>query len=158
MTREELKDKVYRLDLGDYGVEIEDYLTSNGYICDIFSEIADGNTSIYYGDISRYIANHVDEVNDTISEFGWEGCGSDLYKAGQMAEYTSIERDLEEHIDDIIVYAALVDKFDDDIPEDAFEKVYDNVSNVDWNEKLESAIHDALSVLDEEEDEEEEDE
>ena len=155
MTREELRD---RLDLGDYGAEIDDYLTSSGYICDIFSEIADGNTSIYYSDIAKYIANHVDEVNDTIAEFGWEGCGSDLYKAGQMAEYTSIERDLEEHIDDIIVYAALVSAFEDDIPTEDFDEVYDNVSNVDWNEKLESAIHDALSVLYDEEDEEEEDE
>lgn len=154
MTREELRAK---LDLGDYGEDITSY--NDGYICDIFSEIADGNTSIYYGDIAKYIANHVDEVNDAISEFGWEGCGSDLYKAGQMAEYTSIERDLEEHIDDIIVYAALVEKFDNDIPEEAFEAVYDNVSNVDWNDRLDTAIEEALSVLDDEdESEEEEDE
>ena len=154
MTREEVRN---RLDLGEYGWDITDY--DNGYIYDIFSEIADGNTSIYYGDISKYIADHVDEVNDAIAEFGWEGCGSDLYKAGQMAEYTSIERDLEEHIDDIIVYAAIVKKFDRDIPEEAFEAVYDNVNDVDWNEKLENAIENALSVLDDEdEDEEEKDE
>ena len=153
MTRQELRDK---LDLGSYGEDITSY--SRGYICDIFSEIADSATSIYYSDIIAYIGNHVEEVNDAINEFGWEGCGSDLYKAGQMAEYTSIERDLEEHIDDIIVYAALVDKFDDNIPEDAFEKVYDNVSNIDWNEQLDSAIYDALSVLDNEDEEEEDEE
>lgn len=155
MTREELRAK---LDLGDYGEDITSY--NDGYICDIFAEIADSNTSIYYNDIIKYIADHTDEVNDTINEFGWDGVGKDIYKAGQMAEYTSIERDLEEHIDDIIVYAALVDKFGDEIPEDAFDAVYDNVSNVDWNDKLDSAIYDALSVLDDEdgEDEEEEDE
>ena len=153
MTREELRD---RLDLGDYGAEIEDYLTSSGYICDIFSEIADSNTSIYYNDIAKYIANHVDEVNDAITEFGWEGCGSDLYKAGQMAEYTSIERDLEEHIDDIIIYAALVSVFEDDIPTEVFSEVFDNVSNVDWNDRLDSAIENAVSVLNDEDEEEEE--
>lgn len=153
MTREELRD---RLDLGDYGENITDY--DNGYICDIFGEIADSNTSIYYNDIIKYIASHTDELNDTITEFGWEGCGSDLYKAGQLAEYTSIERDLEEHIDDIIVYAALVDKFGDEIPEDAFDAVYDNVSDIDWNERIDSAIYDALSVLDDEGDEEEDEE
>jgi len=153
MTREELRDK---LDIGDYGDRIEEY--NDGYICDIFGEIADSATSTYYSDIIKYIANHVDEVNDTIAEFGWEGCGSDLYKAGQMAEYNSIERDLEDHIDDIIVYAALVDKFGDNIPEDAFEAVYDNVNNIDWNERLDSAIYDALSVLDEEDEDEDEEE
>ena len=151
MTREELRAK---LDLGDYGDRIEDY--SDGYICDVFSEIADGATSIYYNDIIKYIADHTDEVNDTINEFGWDGVGKDIYKAGQMAEYTTIERDLEDHIDDIIVYAALCDKYDNDIPEDAFEAVYDNVSNVDWNDRLDSAIYDALSVLDDEDEEEEE--
>jgi len=145
------------LDLGDYGDRIDGYIGGDGYICDIFSEIADSATSIYYGDIIKYIAEHVDEVNDTINEFGWEGCGSDLYKAGQMAEYTSIERDLEDHIDDIIVYAALVDKFgDEDIPVEAFDAIYYNVSNVDWNKRIDTAIKEILSMLDDEEDNEEE--
>lgn len=48
---------------------IEDYHT--GYICDTFAEFADGHTSIYYSDIINYISSHVEEVNDTIKEFGW---------------------------------------------------------------------------------------
>ena len=159
MTREELRAK---LDLGDYGEEIDSYAStryiSSSSIAEIFDEIADSNTSIYYSDIAQYIGTHIDEVNEAIEEFGWEGCGSDLYKAGQMAEYSTIQRDLEDHIDDIIVYAALVSKYESNIPEDVFESVYDNVSDIDWNDRLESAIEDALSMLDDEEDEDEEEE
>ena len=160
MTREELRAK---LDLGDYGEEIDGYASdryiSSSSIADIFSEIADSNTSIYYSDIAQYIGTHIDEVNDAIEEFGWEGCGSDLYKAGQMAEYSTIQRDLEEHIDDIIVYAALISKYESDIPEESFESVYDYVANIDWNDRLDTTIEKALYAIDDEdEDEEEEDE
>jgi len=161
MTKQELRNK---LDLGDYGEEIDGYASTryiaSGYICDIFSEIADSNTSTYYDSIAKYIGTHIDEVNDTINELGWEGCGSDLYKAGQTAEYTSIQEDLEEHIDDIIVYAALLSKYDeDDIPEESFNEVYEYVANIDWNDRLDTTIEKALYAIDDEdEDEEEEDE
>lgn len=92
-----------------------DALTDIGYICDygeteyisdVFSYWADNETSIYYSDIIKYISEHVEEVNDAIEEFGWDGCGSDLYKAGQMAEYLEINNWLWSHDLDIYkVYA-----------------------------------------------------
>lgn len=71
--------------------------SETAYISDIFAEWADGETSIYYNDIIKYISEHVEAVNDAIEEFGWDGCGSDLYKAGQMAEYLEINNWLWEH-------------------------------------------------------------
>lgn len=80
--------------LAGYAAELNDYRDSSSYICDAAAQIADSNTSIYYSDITTYISDHVEEVNDAINEFGWDGCGGDLYKAGQMAEYLEIERDI----------------------------------------------------------------
>lgn len=78
----------------------------SAYVSDAFAEIADSNTSIYYSDIIKYISEHVEAVNDAIEEMGWEGCGSDLYKAGQMAEYIGINSWLWSHDLDIYkVYA-----------------------------------------------------
>ena len=89
----------------EYAEYICDYGSSE-YICDAFTYIADDNTSIYYSDIIDFISKNVEMVGDTISEFGWDGCGSDLYKAGQMAEFRSIETELNENIVDVLkVYA-----------------------------------------------------
>jgi len=67
------------------------------YVSDAFAELADMLTSVYYSDIIKYISEHVEAVNDAIEEFGWDGCGSDLYKAGQMAEYLTINNWLWQH-------------------------------------------------------------
>lgn len=100
---EELK---ANLDLGKYAEYLNDYRNSTTHICDAISEIADNNTSIYYSDIRKFISENVEAVNDAISEFGWDGCGADLYKAGQMAEYSKIERDIYEHLSDGLVLCA----------------------------------------------------
>lgn len=163
MTREELRD---RLDLGDYGAEIDNGYNGGNYLCDTISEIADGLTSIYYSDIIKFISGHVDEVNDAIAEFGWEGCGSDLYKAGQMAEYVMIERDMEDHIPDIVVYGALCDKYGDEIPEDVVEvclqALSDGEIDDDWNGRIDTHYDEVYDIIERElgndEDEEEEDE
>lgn len=70
------------------------------YLCDAISEFADGKTSIYNEDILNFIKQNVEAVNDAIAEFGWDGCGSDLMKAGQMAEYLTIERKIYEDLGD----------------------------------------------------------
>jgi len=90
----------------DYSEQLTEY-SGTTYICDAISEIADGNTSIYYNDIRDFIAGHVEEVNETIKEFGFDGCGNDLYKAGQMAEYTTIENEIYNELDEAIEYCML---------------------------------------------------
>lgn len=92
---------------GDYAGCLSDYAGTSCYIDDAIGDIADCNTSIYYSDIIKYIADHVDDVNDAINEFGWDCCGGDLYKAGQMAEYETIRGDIEDRLDDGLKVMAL---------------------------------------------------
>lgn len=110
------------------------------YICDVISEIADNNTSIYYSDIKAFIVNNFDDVNDAIDEMGWDGCGSDLMKAGQMAEFLHIERDIYEHLDtallnfclDYIQYTLKKET----ITQQQYEELEDKCTNVDNNDYL----------------------
>ena len=90
-----------QLNLGKYGRDIRLY--AHGYISDIYMEIADLNTSIYYYDIEKYLVNNIDAVNDWISKNGYPG---DLYTAVSIAEYDSIYRELSENSDDILLYWA----------------------------------------------------
>ena len=93
---------------------LNDYADAdNMYLCDAISEFADGRTSIYYSDIKKFISENVDAVNDAVAEFGWDGCGSDLMKAGQIAEFLTIEN-----------------------------KIYEDLSNFDNSERIETLKED----------------
>lgn len=92
----------------DFAIDfVNDYSGSSEYLGDAISEFADSNTSIYYSSIIEYIKDNPDAVNDAINEFGWDGCGKDIYKAGQMAEYLEIQNELYSEIDNIILLLAL---------------------------------------------------
>ena len=116
-----------------------DYYDSCGYICDTFAEIADNNTSIYYNDIMHYISEHVAEVDDIIKEFGWDGCGGDLYSAGQLAEYHAIESELYSAESEIIAaYAAdYIRRIHgaEEIDRDLWESIAAELYSVDTSDK-----------------------
>lgn len=134
----ELKSQLHN-DLGDYGDRFCDY-SGRQYICDIISEIADSNTSIYYSDIKDFIINNFDDVNDAIDEMGWDGCGSDLMKAGQMAEFLHIEHDIYDHLDTAILnycldYIQYTLKKDTITPQQ-YKDLENKCTNVDNNDYL----------------------
>lgn len=115
----------------EYAEYICDYGSSE-YICDVFTYIADANTSIYWSDIIDFISKNVEMVSDTINEFGWEGCGSDLYKAGQMAEFRGIETELNENIVDVLkVYAFNYyrEQYDEHIRTETRERISDHIDD-----------------------------
>ena len=126
------------------------------YICDAISNFADNNTSIYYCDIKNFIADHIDEVTDAIAEFGWDGCGSDLYKAGQMAEYLSIERDIYNNLDDIVICSACQYLIDNDISlsDEQLEQLKEDLNNIDHNNRFDDILDIINDITDSEDTEE----
>lgn len=131
-----------REDLSDYSQDfLADYSADcSAYICDAFSEYADGSTSIYYSDIKNYISEHIDEITEVIDEFGWDGCGKDLYKAGQMAEFREIENTLYSDIEEIVKHLAL-DYIDstDEASEEA-EKMWEKLDEAQKGDLIESFL------------------
>ena len=129
---------ISKVNLGEYADRLNDYRGSDSCICDCITEIADSATSIYYSDIIKFIAENVEAVNDTIKEYGWDGCGCDLYKAGQMAEYSQIERDIYEHLPDALrVLACDYLRYDlgvEEIPEELAEAIQDWAEEIDNND------------------------
>lgn len=101
-------DLLDELDTGNYGDRLNDYRDSNGYICDIITEIADADTSIYYSDILDFIRNNPDSLSDVIDEGLYDPAHNyDLYKHGQAAECMTIERDIYKHLADAIMCTAV---------------------------------------------------
>lgn len=138
-----------RENLNGYSIDfIADYYPgSSQYICDAISEFSDSNTNIYYPNIIEFIKDNPDAVNDAINEFGWDGCGGDLYKAVQMAEYMSIERGINEEIEDIIKYITLdfIDSTDE--ADDEAEKIWRTLTEEQKSELL-TAFIDNLEMID----------
>lgn len=136
---------IANVNTGEYGDRLNDYRGSDEYIEDIIAEIADGEVSIYNSDIIKFISDNVEAVNDAIREFGWEGCGSDLYKAGQMAECLQIEQDINNHLEDSLKVVAhdyiLRDLEHDMITEELYDIVEDAITS---NPERMSDITDAI--------------
>ena len=139
--------------LNDYG---------NGYICDIITEIADSNTSIYYSDIIEFISDNVEEVNDAIEGFGWGGCGGDLYKAGQMAEYRKNENEMYDELEEGLFNVALsyiqYTMEVEEISDDQLDEIELLCSDTDSNDRLEDFLEQVEEIVNGEEEEEEEEE
>lgn len=136
--------------------------SGHAYICDAISEIADNDTSIYYADIIKFISENVEAVNDAIAEFGWDGCGSDLYKAGQMAEYLSIERALYDDLENAVkLWAAdyIRDNYGPEVSAEAWEEIAGRCeSEIDNNNRLwdiEEIVKEVMEGQEETESEEE---
>lgn len=118
---------------------LNDYRDSDKYICDAVVKIADDCVSIYYSDIIEFISANVEAVNDAIAEFGWDGCGSDLYKAGQMAEFVQNEREIYEHLEDAMLLLAVEylrrDVECEEIPEELADLIRDWAAEIDDNDR-----------------------
>lgn len=71
---------------------------------DVLAQMADMNTSIYYSDIQNFIAEHLDEVEAAINEFGWTG---NIYQAGQNAEYEHNYNMLNENLSNLLTLWAI---------------------------------------------------
>lgn len=127
------------VNIGDFARELNDYRNSDEYICDAVSRIADNNTSIYYSDIINFISENVEDVNDTIKEFGWNGCGEDLYKAGQMAEYLKIEHEIYDELNGALLRMAhdyiLYDLGSVIIPADLANAIKEWAADIDSNDR-----------------------
>lgn len=113
----------------------------NGYICDIISEIADNQVDIYNSDLKEWASSHFEEIANAISEFGWDGCGKDLYKAVQIAQYTENENEIYSELSESLENFALSYMEHDlkmqEISDENWEEIQDFLSEIDNNNRLE---------------------
>lgn len=152
--------EIKRNELNSYIDCLNDY--DNGYICDIISEIADSNTSIYHSDIIEFISDNIEKVNDAIKEFGWDGCGGDLYGAGQVAECRKNENEMYEELEQGLFNVALshiqytmeVEKISDE----QLDEIETLCSDTDNNDRLEDFLEKVEEIVNGEKEEEEEEE
>ena len=116
---EELRKEIEELEseLNERGAEFyNNYdIASAKYLCDLFHEYADSNTSIYYSDIEEYYKNHIKESSDALKEFGYtlndfEDLDEAMHKGSQLAEYNEIYSELAENED---IFNEIIEKLEE---------------------------------------------
>lgn len=134
---------------------VEDYThTSDSYICDIISEIADSETDIYYSGLIDWLQNDCDAVENieyAVKEFGIDSNNFDFMKLIQQGQYYGHEQHLYENLNEIgkvWLLAYLRDKenlqeitdeqaeFIDDLDTDSNDRFSDLLDK--WNENNEN--------------------
>lgn len=113
---------------------------NSGYICDIISEIADSQVDIYDSDLREWANGHFEKIANAISEFGWDGCGKDLYKAVQMAQYMENEEEIYSELSESLENFALSYMEHDlkmqEISEENWEEIQNFLFEIDSNDHL----------------------
>lgn len=136
MYKDILKDLESNLSF-TYGNNITQY--DSGYICDVFSEIADSNVDIYTSDLFDWGKNNMYYIDEATKEFGDP---HDILRQIQQGQYYAYEQELYENKDDIIKYFAYTYLNDNNIKlnVEQEEDLDDYLSSVDSNDKLEDII------------------
>lgn len=135
-----IQDVMQQFDLGDYGDQIVDHDESE-YICDAFTEIADGNVDIYYNKLLSWLPDNYEWIEEAEVQGLLEGCKGDLIKMTQMAQYECYTSDLYEHQDDIVSYFTANHLHDSGaymISEDLAESL--SLTGTDNNSRLDASI------------------
>lgn len=130
---------------------------NSGYICDIISEIADNQVNIYYYQLEKWANGHFEEIAEIISEFGWDGCGKDLYKAVQMAQHRENENEMcSELLEGLENFALSYLQYNleiQEITEESWEEIQKFLSDIYDSNRLEE-VTDFLDEMFSDEDEE----
>ena len=138
--RKELENK-YELEnilycFGDY---------SNGYICDIITEVCDNNVDIYNGDLWEWAKDNEYYIEQATNEFGIDSNNFDLIKLFQQGQYFYYEETCYNNLDDIIEYLILSNL---DV-EEISDAVYDEILSISGKEDNNARIEDYIEEIEE---------
>lgn len=117
-----------------HGHQITDY--SDGYICDVFSEIADSNIDIYVSDLFEWGKSNFEYINEAIQEFG---SNPDIIKQIQQGQFLCYEQELYNNQNDVLKLYAYNYLKDNEIKtnEDQLEELENYIEDLDSSNKLE---------------------
>ena len=134
----EIKVLMNELCLNDMEEQILEF--SNGYVEDVLSEIAGNNVSIYTNDLLSYLSNNIGDVNDNISNMGFNG---DILGHISDVWYNNSLEELCRNMNDIVKYFVL-----DNIIECMIDNNVKNISEEDLDNMIDENCSDNIDRID----------
>ena len=134
----EIKVLMNELCLNDMEEQVVEF--SNGYVDDVFGEIASNNVSIYTSDLLDYLSNNMDSVNNNIISMGFSG---DILDHISDVWYNNNVDELYGNMNDIVKYFVL-----DNIIECMIDNDVKNISEEDLDNIIDENYSDNIDRLD----------
>ena len=135
---------------------------SDGYICDVITEIADNDVDIYYSDLFEWAADNWSYIDDACQEFGMPSCNDTniIIKLIQQGQFYYNEQLLYEDLDSMLLnFCYNYIEYDlkiNEITEEQQEEIENKCTNVDNTDMLEDFTEFLDDLFNSEDDEEEE--
>ena len=134
---------------------------SDGYICDVITEIADNDVDIYYSDLFEWAKDNWSYIDDACQEFGMPSCNDTniIIKLIQQGQFYYNEQLLYEDLDSMLLnFCYNYIEYDlkiNEIAEEQQEEIENKCTNVDNNDMLEDFTEFLDDLFNSEDDEEE---
>lgn len=157
-----VNEKMIELGLRDY----EDFwYCGSSYLCDRISELADCKIDIMDSELMAWLPDNTEWLEQAISEFGWEGCGSNFYGAIRLAQFLAYENEFNEHRSEIIMsitFYTFLEMFEElNLEYLTTEDIIDGIMEVaNYNEDeddidiLESGLREKFEIIEDENEDE----
>jgi hypothetical protein len=109
----------------------------SSYICDSISEYADSQVDIYYSDRAKWFAENWEKVDEAIAELGKsDNIMQDIASAQYLENSNELYYDLDE-IKQALVLKYLINDLDfETIDEDLLDEIFENIEDIDNNNRL----------------------
>lgn len=127
---------IYERNISDsYGECITNY--DSGFICDVFSDIANSNVDIYFSDLFDWAKNNTWYIDEVQKEYGV--CGG-IVQQIKIAQGNYNEEKLYEMQDDILKYYAYnyLSKNEIDLCEEKLLDLENYIEHLNCNDRLDS--------------------
>lgn len=123
--------------------ELQNY--SDGYICDIISEIADSNIDIYTYALLNWLKDNYDVVDEAVSELGMPNANDSniIIKLCQQGQYIQNQNTLYCELDQAMFnwcLSWLESEEVETLTDEQLEQLQEKCENVDNNDQLEDWI------------------
>lgn len=123
---------------------------SNGYICDIITEVCDNNVDIYNSDLWEWAKDNEYYIEQAINEFGIDSNNFDLIGLFQQGQYFYYEETCYKNLDDIIEYLILSNLDVEEISDAVYDEILNISGKEDNNARIEDYIEEIEDLINEE--------
>ena len=134
------KDGVYfdGEDIIDLVVEFAEH--SNGYICDIITDVADNNIDIYNHDLWNWAKDNESYIEEAVTEYGIDERNFDLMQLFRSGQYNYYIQAIYSNLADFIKYSILYNINAEEISEETLEEIENIAYQEDNNAEIEIYI------------------
>lgn len=146
-VKERMKELEDKYELNEILYCFADY--SNGYICDIITEVCDNNVDIYNNDLWEWAKDNEYYIEQAINGYEIDNNNFDLMQLFRQGQYFYYEETCYNNLDDIIEYLILSNLDVEEISDAVYDEILNISGKEDNNARIENYIEEIEELIEE---------